>query len=104
VAINRLHAQQYHLKNYSIDDGLAGISVTSLLQDSRGYVWIGTEDGGISRFDGKTFVNYTKRDGVGDNSINCLFEDKSGNIWIGTKNNGVTKFNGYEFFQYGDEM
>ena len=101
---NRLHAQQYHLKNYSIDDGLAGISVTSLLQDSRGYVWIGTEDGGISRFDGKTFVNYTKRDGVGDNSINCLFEDKTGNIWIGTKNNGVTKFNGYEFFQYGDDV
>ncbi|HRG27996.1 MAG TPA: two-component regulator propeller domain-containing protein, partial [Chitinophagales bacterium] len=101
---NRLQAQQYHLKNYSIDDGLAGISVTSLLQDSRGYVWIGTEDGGISRFDGKTFVNYTKRDGVGDNSINCLFEDKTGNIWIGTKNNGVTKFNGYEFFQYGDDV
>lgn len=101
---NRLYAQQYHLKNYSIDDGLAGISVTSLLQDSRGYVWIGTEDGGISRFDGKTFVNYTKRDGVGDNSINCLFEDKTGNIWIGTKNNGVTKFNGYEFFQYGDDV
>jgi ligand-binding sensor domain-containing protein len=51
--------QQYHLKNYSIDDGLTGISVSCLLQDSRGYIWIGTDDGGISRFDGKTFVNYT---------------------------------------------
>ncbi|MBK7443152.1 MAG: response regulator [Bacteroidetes bacterium] len=101
---NFLSAQQYHLKNYSIDDGLAGISVTCLLQDNRGYIWIGTEDGGISRFDGKTFVNYNKRDGIGDNTINCLFEDTKGNIWIGTKNNGVTKFNGYEFFQYGDDV
>ncbi len=95
-------AQQYHLKNYSISDGMTGISVTCLLQDSRGYIWIGTEDGGISRFDGKTFVNYSKHDGVGDNTINCLFEDKQGNIWIGTKNNGVTQFNGYEFLQFNN--
>ncbi len=93
-------SQQFHLKNYRINDGLTGISVTCLLQDSRGYIWIGTKDGGISRFDGKTFVNYNKQSGVGDNTINCLFEDKSGNIWIGTQKNGVTKFNGYEFIQY----
>ncbi len=95
-----LSAQQYHLKNFSISDGLAGISVTCLLQDSRGYIWIGTQDGGISRFDGKNFMNYHKHDGIGDNAINCLFEDNKGNIWIGTQNNGITKFNGYEFIQY----
>lgn len=93
-------SQQYHLKNYSINDGLAGISVTCMLQDSRGYIWIGTQDGGISRFDGNTFENYDKRDGIGDDAINCLFEDKLGNIWIGTEKNGITKFNGYEFIQY----
>ncbi|MBK7034896.1 MAG: response regulator [Bacteroidetes bacterium] len=93
-------SQQFHLKNYRINDGLAGISITCILQDSRGYIWIGTKDGGISRFDGKTFVNYNKQSGVGDNAINCLFEDKAGNIWIGTQKNGVTKFNGYEFIQY----
>lgn len=97
---SRVSAQQFHIKNYGINDGLAGISVTCLLQDSRGYIWIGTKDGGVSRFDGKTFVNYNKQSGIGDNTVNCLFEDKTGNIWIGTQKNGVTKFNGYEFIQY----
>jgi len=92
--VNKASGQQYFLKNYSLSDGLAGISVSSIIQDSRGYIWIGTMDGGLSRFDGKTFVNYTKHDGIGDNAITCLYEDRSGNIWIGTENNGVTKFNG----------
>lgn len=100
--ITSANAQQYHLKNYSIKDGMTGISVTCLLQDSRGYIWIGTDDGGISRFDGKTFVNYSKEEGVGDNAINCLFEDKKGHIWIGTNDNGVTQFNGYEFLQFNN--
>ncbi|HNI55766.1 MAG TPA: two-component regulator propeller domain-containing protein [Chitinophagales bacterium] len=100
--VNKASGQQYFLKNYSLSDGLAGISVSSIIQDSRGYIWIGTMDGGLSRFDGKTFVNYTKHDGIGDNAITCLYEDRSGNIWIGTENNGVTKFNGFEFEHFDD--
>ena len=97
---SHIQAQQYYLRNYTLNDGLAGISVKCMVQDSRGYVWIGTQDGGLSRFDGKTFVNYTKHDGIGDNTINCLYEDEKGNIWIGTNKNGVVRFNGFEFQQY----
>ncbi len=96
----QLSAQQYYLRNYSIEQGLAGITVTSILQDSRGYIWIGTQDGGVSKFDGKEFVSYRKKNGLGDNWINCMFEDKQGNIWFGTENNGITKYDGQEFTQY----
>ncbi|MEZ5014232.1 MAG: two-component regulator propeller domain-containing protein [Chitinophagales bacterium] len=102
LAATEATGQQYYLKNFSIDDGLAGISVSCMLQDSRGYIWIGTQDGGISRFDGKTFVNYHKHDGLGDNTINCFFEDAAGNLWIGTETHGVTRFNGFEFLQYAN--
>lgn len=95
-----LFSQQYYLRNYSIEQGLAGISVTAILQDSRGYIWIGTQDGGVSKFDGKEFIAYRKKNGLGDNWINCIFEDKQGNIWFGTETNGITKFNGQEFTQY----
>ncbi len=97
-------SQQYYLRNYSIEEGLAGISVTAILQDSRGYIWIGTDDGGVSKFDGKEFTSYRKKNGLGDNWINCIFEDKQGNIWFGTESNGITKYNGKEFTQYNNGL
>ena len=84
--------QQYFLCNYSLQDRMAGIAVQCLAQDARGYFWIGTQDGGLSRLDGKTFVNYSKHDGIGDNSINCLYDDQAGNIWIGTPLSGAYMF------------
>ncbi len=98
--VRQLHAQQYYLRNYSIEEGLAGITVTSVLQDSRGYIWVGTQDGGVSKFDGKEFVSYRKKNGLGDNWINCIFEDRHGNIWFSTENNGITKYDGQEFTQF----
>ena len=95
-----LFSQQYFLRNYTIGQGLAGISVSCMIQDSRGYIWIGTKDGGMSRFDGERFVNYRKKDGLGDNTVNCIYEDSSGIIWIGTQRKGITRFDGKEFTHY----
>ena len=47
--------QQYNFHNYSVKDGVAQSQVYSLLQDSRGYLWMGTLGGGLSRFDGINF-------------------------------------------------
>lgn len=51
----RLPAQQYSLKNYSVTEGLPQSQVFGLYQDQKGYIWMGTKGGGISRFDGKKF-------------------------------------------------
>ena len=99
-----LFSQQYYLRNYSIEQGLAGISVTAILQDTRGYIWVGTEDGGVSKFDGKEFTSYRKKNGLGENLINCIFEDRDGNIWFGTESNGITKYDGQEFIQYNNGL
>lgn len=52
---------QYYFKHYQVDDGLLHNSVTSIIQDSKGLIWIGTEDAGLNKFDLKTrkFTNYT---------------------------------------------
>ncbi len=98
--INSAIAQQYNFKSFGTKNGLAGSIINAVFQDSHGFVWLGTQGSGISRFDGKNFKNFTKYDGLVGNSITCINEDKSGNIWIGTEADGVSKFDGVQFHNY----
>jgi ligand-binding sensor domain-containing protein len=74
----------FHL---SQEDGLSQNAGLAFLQDSRGFLWIGTQDG-LNRYDGHTFTVY-KNDpdnptSLSYNSINALMEDQNGQIWIST--------------------
>lgn len=73
--------QQYNYQQYNLKDGLAGLTVYSIVQDHDGFLWIGTETG-LSRFDGKNFKNYTVSDGLPDNEIIKVFVDSKNRIWI----------------------
>ncbi len=89
-------SQQYNFHNYSVKDGVAQSQVYSLLQDSRGYLWMGTQGGGISRYDGKEFRNYSVKEGLSSNKVFCIREDSKRNLWIGTMN-GLSYYNGNSF-------
>ncbi|MDQ3190733.1 MAG: histidine kinase [Bacteroidota bacterium] len=93
-------AQNYSFNKYTLEDGLPQTYCFSLIQDSRGYMWVGTS-GGLARFDGTDFKVFTERDGLSDNMVYSLLEDKKGNIWIGTAN-GLTRYNGKVFEKFLD--
>lgn len=95
-----LLAQQYNFKNYSAKNGLANSIVNNIFQDSRGYMWFGTQGGGVSRFNGKTFRNFSKPDGLIANDVTFITEDKKGNIWIATSE-GVSMYDGLVFKNFG---
>lgn len=79
---------------YTISEGLPHNGVTSLLEDSKGYIWISTYDG-LCRYNGyefTTFKNDLKKDILSSNRIRCLAEDQNGNLWLGT-DDGVTVLN-----------
>ncbi len=80
-------------------DGVAQSQVYSLLQDSRGYLWMGTQGGGMTSFDGVNFKTYTVKDGLSNNYIACIKEDAKHNLWIGTMN-GICQYNGVAFKKY----
>lgn len=94
---------QYYFKQYQIGDGLAHNAVTSIIQDTKGLIWIGTRNG-VNRFDGYTFKTCedtkNKFGHIGNNIINTIAEDKNGMIWMGT-GKGLFKYDPYKerFFE-----
>lgn len=63
--------------------GLSQNSIYCLMQDSRGFIWIGTWDG-LNKYDGYDFIVYNTTNGLSNPTINALLEDEEKNIWIGT--------------------
>ncbi len=86
----------YAIKNYSISDGIPQSQVTSLVEDSYGYLWIGTRGGGLARFDGQEFVVFTTLDGLFSNVVTNLWIDSHDNLWL-LHPRGFTRFDGATF-------
>lgn len=80
---------------FTTKDGLSSNSINSVIQDQKGFLWIGTEDG-LNRFDGYSFKVYRNKRGdnssLSNNFIWSLCEDKDGMIWIGTDGGGINGF------------
>lgn len=81
-------AQQFFFTNYPIEKGLSQSVVNCIYQDSRGYIWVGTQNG-LNRFNGYNFeiYSYDPADSasLSNSWIYSIDEDKQGNLWIGTK-------------------
>ncbi len=77
-------AQQLDIKSFSIDDGLPQSQINDVFQDHTGIIWVGTNGGGVSRYDGQKFQTLGAKDGLNNNRVQAIFEDSKQNIWIGT--------------------
>jgi ligand-binding sensor domain-containing protein/serine phosphatase RsbU (regulator of sigma subunit) len=100
VSIIPLKAQKYFFDNYGVRQGLSEQKVYTLLQDSKDYIWLGTENG-VSRFDGKMFENFSFRDSLATGGVRSIIEDSLGYIWFGHLNGGISRYNGQKFQQVG---
>ncbi|MEL7585644.1 MAG: two-component regulator propeller domain-containing protein [Prolixibacteraceae bacterium] len=84
-------AQSVYFRKYQVENGLSHNTVSCILQDSYGFIWLGTTDG-LNRFDGKQFKIYRNDNqdkyALGNNSVQALFEDSNRNIWVST-NEGI---------------
>ena len=84
-------------QSFSVPDGLPSTLVTAILQDRQGYLWFGTQSGGVSRYDGVQFTTFTTENGLGDNVVGSIVEDRHGHLWFGTQSGGVSRYDGKEF-------
>jgi len=93
-------SQYNNFKSYNIEEGLSQSTVYTIIQDKRGYLWLGTEGGGVCRFDGVNFETFDKKRGLGGNVARSIFEDSKGNLWIGTEA-GISVYDGLNFYNFG---
>ncbi|TQV87199.1 sensor histidine kinase [Aliikangiella coralliicola] len=79
---------------YSLEQGLSQATVTCMLQDYQGFLWICTQDG-LNRFDGYTFKVFSfdseNQHSLTSSYIEALYEDENGVLWIGTSK-GLNRF------------
>ena len=71
-------------------------SMLSLLQDKKGFIWVGTHTNGLYRYNGYQAVKYINNPGdpasLPHDRVSSIFEDKQGRIWAATQN-GLARFN-----------
>ena len=84
----------FRFEKLSIDEGLSQNAGLALLQDSQGFLWIGTQDG-VNRYSGVDLITYKNdpddTNSISHNSIISLFEDHEGMLWIGTWGGGLNR-------------
>ncbi len=82
-------------KRITINEGLSLSSVYYIYQDSKGFMWFGTEDG-LNKFDGQSITVYGATTDqhylLANKWIEIVYEDKSGMIWLGSRG-GLTMYN-----------
>lgn len=80
-------AQSLPLRTLGIKDGLPQATITAMLQDKDGFVWVGTRDG-LARYDGYGFEVLRSEAGdtcsLSSNNITALCQAADGSIWVGT--------------------
>lgn len=77
---------------WTVNNGLPSNAITAMIQDSSGYIYIGTYEG-LVRFDGVEFlvINRAFDPKYNFSTVRALMEDSKGNLWVGTNDEGLAK-------------
>ncbi len=89
-------ASRVRFDHLTLEQGLSQSTVTCVFQDSRGYMWFGTQDG-LNRFNGYQ-VDVFKHDAEDRSGVAApqeypaISEDAAGDLWIGTEGGGIARW------------
>ena len=87
-------------RTFDATDGLRGGYIRSILQDAEGALWIGSQGGGLSRYDGHQFKTFAARDGLTSQAVQSVVLAQDGALWIGTHGQGIYRYDGQRFAQF----
>ena len=84
-----------YFRNLNTGNGLSQNKINCIIQDKRGFTWIGTDDG-LNRYDGHRFQVFrhdpSNSATLSGNMITDLLEDKNEILWIATADGGLSRY------------
>ncbi len=93
-------AKPYYFAHYGVNNGLASYNTAAVVQDERGFIWIGTMNG-LQRLDGHRFMNFKHipgdRNSLPDNNVEQIYFDRSNNLWLVLNDGSIGKFDTKRF-------
>ncbi|HEX9082239.1 MAG TPA: two-component regulator propeller domain-containing protein, partial [Holophagaceae bacterium] len=92
--------QQPSFRSFSLQEGLPQSQVTALLEDHHGFIWVGTETGGVGRLGASGFKAFGAQEGMKARLVRGLLEDGEGHIWVGHEE-GVSEVQGDSVQNFG---
>lgn len=78
-------AAKYTITSLTIDNGLPANFIDDIYKDSRGFIWVATQGGGLCRYDGYEFLNFSVNSiflHLKSNFIRKVCEDKYSRLWV----------------------
>ena len=94
-----VNGQTPFLRYHNLFRGKEEYNVNIVYQDSRGWIWFGT-DRGLFRFDGVNNIFFTTADSLASNNITSLHFTRDEKLWIGHKNGEITLHDGNSFHPF----
>ena len=100
-------------ETFTIADGLVTNSVKDIYEDRNHHLWFACTDrsgygygwgwqrGGVTRYDGESFLSLTTTDGLACNEVTCIYQTSDGAMWFGTYGGGVSQYQAGMFTNYG---
>jgi ligand-binding sensor domain-containing protein/methyl-accepting chemotaxis protein len=90
--VHNIFSQNYKFDHIGTDKGLSQATVNCIYQDSKGFIWFGTNDG-LNCYDGYSFriFKFNPKDStsISGNEISAIIEDNNGSLWVATRNDGI---------------
>lgn len=88
-------------RHISLREGLPQSQVTVLLEDRKGFLWLGTNAGGVARIGATAIRAFGSGEGLQARQVSALHEDDQGGIWVGSRDEGVSVIRGNRVINFG---
>ena len=100
ASLIKINNRSFSCQSFDKNKGLCSNKFWTILKDRKGLIYFGSNDNGISVYNGQTFNHINKNHGLSNLRAGSLTEDIFGNIWIGSIGGGIYKYNGDSCIQY----
>lgn len=98
-----IHQQDYIIQPFYKTDGLCSNNFWTAFASKNGSVYFGSNDAGISVWNGQNFKTLNGDDGLLNLRAGTITEDINGNIWVGSIGGGIFKYDGINFVQFNSK-